>query len=423
MNYNETLEYIHSVSNFFCKPGLDRIGQLCERLRNPQNDLKYVHVAGTNGKGSFCSMLSNVLYKAGYKVGLYTSPYILEFNERICINGMSISNDDLCRITEKVKLAADLMEDKPTEFELITAVAFEYFKEQNCDVVVLECGLGGRYDATNIISNSVLSVITGISIDHTSFLGNTVEQIAGEKAGIIKDNGKCLWCGDSEVAKNVILKETEKKSAEFFTVDKHSLVINNMDLNGTDFDYDRYQNIKIKLLGSFQPFNACNVISAVRILNDSGFKISEYALREGLFDTVWHARFEIINNSPLIIADGGHNPEGVEVAVDSIKQYFDQKVIVVTGVMKDKDYNYIAEKIGSIGKRVYCITADNPRALSAESYATVFTNNGVEAIACSDVKSALINAIKYSSENSLPIVALGSLYMYKEIIETLKSIV
>ena len=268
MNYNDTLSYIHSVSNFFCKPGLERISQLCEKIGNPQYKLKYVHVAGTNGKGSFCAMLSNVLCAAGYNVGLYTSPYIIEFNERISVNGRSISNHDLCSITQKVKIAADLMDDKPTEFELITAIAFEYFKEQKCDIVVLECGLGGRFDATNIINNSVLSVITGISIDHTSFLGNTIEQIASEKAGIIKKNGKCLWCGNNNVAKQVIYTETVNNNATFFATDKKSLTIKKMDLSGTVFDYNGRENINIRLLGAFQPSNACNVINAVDILKE-----------------------------------------------------------------------------------------------------------------------------------------------------------
>ena len=420
MDYSQALNYIHSVSNFFCKPGLERISQLCEKIGNPQNDLKFVHVAGTNGKGSFCAMLASVLQAAGYTVGLYTSPYILEFNERIAVNGKSISNDDLSLITEKVRKVAELMEDKPTEFEIITAIAFEYFKIKKCDIVVLECGLGGRYDATNIIKESVLSVITGVSIDHTSFLGNTIEQIAGEKAGIIKEGGKCLWCGEDIVAQEVIRKEIKDKSAEFFAVDKKSIFIKNMDLFGTKFDYGRLKDIHIKLLGSFQPINACNVINAVEILNSNGYVINDEALLKGLYNTVWHARFEVINKNPLIVADGGHNPEGVEAAVNSIKKYFNGKVIILTGVMKDKDYNYIAEQIATVSERVYCITPDNPRALSAKKYANVFKKLKIEAIPFSDVKSALIDAVDCSKKSSLPIIALGSLYMYKEVLDSLK---
>ena len=186
MNYNEAIEFIHSVNNYFCKPGLQRIKALCDFLGNPQDDLKFIHVAGTNGKGSFCSMLDSVLREAGYKVGLFTSPYIKDFNERMRVGGENIPNDTLARLTEKAKAVADKMADPPTEFELITAIAFEYFKEEQCDVVVLEVGMGGKLDATNIIDDSLLSIITGIDLDHTAFLGDTIEKIAEEKAGIFK---------------------------------------------------------------------------------------------------------------------------------------------------------------------------------------------------------------------------------------------
>lgn len=423
MNYNETLQYIHSVSNFFCKPGLERIGELCEKIGNPQNQLKYVHVAGTNGKGSFCAMLASVLKEAGYRTGFYTSPYILEFNERIAVNGEMIGNDDLCEITEYVKSAADTLAGKPTEFELITAVAFEYFRRSKCDIVVLECGLGGRYDATNIINKSVLSVITGISIDHTSFLGNTVEEIAGEKAGIIKDNGLCLWCSDDDAAEQVICGEAVKRNAKLIKADKSSLNVKSYELSGTVFDYNGLLDVKLNLLGSFQPLNAANVISAVNILNCNGFFVSEDALRRGIANTVWKARFEIISEKPLIIADGGHNPEGVSAAVESIKLYFgDTKVNIVTGVMKDKDYHFIARTISSVAAKVYCITPDNPRALSADEYSSFFSQLGVTANSFNSVGEAVECAMSDSISESLPLICLGSLYMYKEIFEAVNNV-
>ena len=195
MNYNEALNYIHS--NFWqgSKPGLERTQALLEKLGNPQSALRFIHVAGTNGKGSFCSMLSSVLIEAGYRVGTYTSPYILRFNERMKVGGKDIPDDTLARLTTKIQPIADSMTEKPTEFELITAIAMEYFKEEKCDVVVLECGMGGRLDSTNVIENPVLSVITGIALDHTAFLGDTVEKIAAEKAGIIKEGRPVVFCG------------------------------------------------------------------------------------------------------------------------------------------------------------------------------------------------------------------------------------
>lgn len=423
MNYNEALDYIHSVSNFFCRPGLERIGKLCEKIGNPQDSLKYVHVAGTNGKGSFCAMLASVLKEAGYKTGLYTSPYILDFKERIMVNGEMISEDSLCEITEYVKRAAESMSDKPTEFELITAIAFEYFKRCKCDIVVLECGLGGRFDATNIIKESVLSVITGISIDHTSFLGDTIEKIAGEKSGIIKENGICLWCGDNEIAENIIFANAKKNNATFHTVDKSKLSIKSKELSGTVFDYGELKDINLKLLGSFQPLNAVNVINAIKLLNNSGLCIENEDIKIGISNTIWRARFEIICDNPLIIADGGHNAEGVSAATESIKLYFgDKRVNVVTGVMKDKDFEFIANKISKVAQKVFCITPDNARALAAKDYSDVFLHLGVESFVCDNVYNALSMAISSSLVDSLPVVCLGSLYMYKEVLEAVETL-
>ena len=195
MNYKQSLEYIHSISWTFCKPGLDRIRKLCSRLGDPQKGMKFIHVAGTNGKGSFCSMMSSILIADGYKTGLFTSPYIRFFNERMQINGEPITDNELAEITTQVRPIAESMNDSPTEFELITAVAFVYFKKHNCDVVVLEAGMGGKLDSTNIIEESLLSVITGVALDHTAFLGETVEKIAAEKAGIIKSLCPILFGG------------------------------------------------------------------------------------------------------------------------------------------------------------------------------------------------------------------------------------
>ncbi|MEE0946096.1 MAG: folylpolyglutamate synthase/dihydrofolate synthase family protein [Acutalibacteraceae bacterium] len=418
MNYKETLDYIHSVSNFFCKPGLERIGELCEKMGNPQNRLKFIHVAGTNGKGSFCAMLSTVLNEAGLKTGLYTSPYIVEFNERIAVNGKMIDNDSLSEITEYVKQYADTLSDKPTEFEIITAVAFEYFARQNCDVVVLECGLGGRFDATNIINNAVLSVITGISIDHTAFLGNTVKEIAYEKAGIIKENTPCLWCGQNNEASQVIASVCKDMNSPFNTVDGSLLNVKEYSLNKTVFDYGNLMNIEISLLGSYQPYNSVNVINAVRLLKDIGYNITDENLKTGLKNTVWKARFELLCSNPVVIADGAHNPEGIENAVISIKKYFgNKKVNIVTGVMKDKDYNYIAKCLSKVADCVYCIKPDNPRALPSQEYRDVFLSMGVNASAYDDIQNAVEASLTNSLNNNVPTVTLGSLYMYSDVVK------
>ena len=419
MNAREAVEYIHSISWTFCKPGLERISVLCEALGNPQEHLKFIHVAGTNGKGSFSSMLDCVLREAGYKVGLFTSPYILEFNERIKLDGKNIPDSDLARIVSKVKLVADKMEEKPTEFELITAIGLEYFREQGCDYVVLECGLGGRLDSTNIIKTPVLSVITGIALDHTAFLGDTVEKIAFEKAGIIKENVPVLFCGESESATDVISKVAAERGAEFIRPfgEPH---VQEATLDGTTFDYLGYDNVKIHLLGAYQVKNARNVISAIQILKRQGLKICDSDVISGLAKAKWPARFEIISRDPLVIFDGGHNPEGVEAAVESVKKYFgDEKLSIITGVMSDKDYNYIASKISEVGIKIYCLTPDNPRALKAEEYAKVFEDLGVEATSFDTVEQAVKTAISESKKEGRGVLCLGSLYMYCEVVKYL----
>ena len=244
MTYEEALEYIHGISWCFCKPGLERIAELCGRLGNPQNSLRFIHVAGTNGKGSFCAMTEAILRSEGYKVGLFTSPYIRTFNERMRVDGENISDDELAEITEYVRPFADAMTDKPTEFELISAVAFEYFKRNNCDVVVLEAGMGGRLDSTNVIEKSLLSIITGIALDHTAFLGDTVEKIAAEKAGIIKQGCPVLFGGEDEAAERVICERAAEMNAPFSIVDRSTLVLQSQTLDGTIFDFEKYKGCK-----------------------------------------------------------------------------------------------------------------------------------------------------------------------------------
>ena len=417
MTYDEALNYIHSVSNFFCKPGLERVSELCERIGNPQKGLKFIHVTGTNGKGSVCSMLSSVLMAEGYKVGLYTSPYVREFNERMRINGENIPNEYLARLTEDVKQSANKMVDSPTEFELITAIAFEYFKREGCDIVVLEVGMGGRLDATNIIESPLLSIITGISVDHTAFLGDTIGQIAGEKAGIIKPGCPVLFGGENTVAEEIIADEAANKQSILYKTDYSSLSVYNMTLEGTTFKY-KDRDIKISLLGDYQPRNAAIVLDAVDILRRGGLAINEEAIKVGLANAKWPARFEIIKNDPMVIFDGAHNLQGIEAAVKSIKRYFaDQRVIVISGVLKDKDYQKISDSICEIASRVYTITPSNPRALSAMEYANIFESKGIKATCCKSVNEAIDFAIKEADATNSTVCCLGSLYTYCEIIK------
>lgn len=417
MNYTEALEYIHSISWTFCKPGLERIGALCRSLGNPQDSLRFIHVAGTNGKGSTSSMLSSILRSAGYRVGLYTSPYIRFFNERMCVDGEPIGDGELAEITSYVRPFADAMEDKPTEFELITAIAFEYFRRRGCDVVVLEAGMGGRLDSTNIIRNPLLSIITGIALDHVAFLGDTVEKIAAEKAGIIKDGAPVLFGGDDASAARVIRERAESIGSAFHTVPYETLRNLRMTLEGTTFDLGERQDLSISLLGEYQPRNASLAVTAAELLRERGLPISEEALRSGLADARWAGRFEILARDPLMIFDGAHNPQGIRSAVASIRRYFgEKKVYLLTGVLRDKDYTAIASDLATVASRAFTLTPDSPRALSAGEYAATLRSAGMEAEAFESLTDALKAAWEAARRDGVPLISLGSLYVYASLI-------
>jgi dihydrofolate synthase/folylpolyglutamate synthase len=309
------------------------------------------------------------------------------------------------------------MEDKPTEFELITAIAFQHFKEENCQVVILEVGMGGRLDATNIIENPLLSIITGIGLDHTAFLGDTVEKIAAEKAGIIKENSVALYGGEDLSAEAVISEIAKKKKSILCKTDYSKLKITSLDLGESRFDYRERSNLRLSMLGSYQPRNAAIVLDALDNLSGIGLRVSEEAIREGLFKARWPARFEIIDREPLTIFDGAHNYQGITAATKSVKYYFKEKrVVVLTGVLRDKDYISIAKSLSEIALCAYTITPDNPRALSAEEYAKVLQDSGVEAFPCSDVKEAIALAQNKAKEDNTAVLCLGSLYTYEKIL-------
>ena len=416
MNITQAIDYIHSVNWVFCKPGLDRITALCEALGNPQDNLTFIHVAGTNGKGSFCAMTEAVLRAEGYRTGLFTSPYIQAFGERMRVNGQNISDEELVALVEEVRPIADAMEDKPTEFELITALAFLYFARQKCEVVVLECGLGGRLDATNIIKRPLLSVITGIALDHTAILGDTIEKIAAEKAGIIKAGTPLLWCGQDAVAERVIRARAESLGVKVIPVQHDALSVTSMTLAGTELNFGNHSGVHLSLLGTYQPHNAANVLTAIDLLRRMDMIIGEDAVREGLATVAWPARFEILSREPLVLFDGGHNPEGIDGAVRSIQAYFgEEKVLIVTGVMADKDYRYMAGRIASVAERVFCLTPYNPRALPSSEYAGVFEDLGIPASPHATVDAAVHAAMTEAKKTGTPVVCLGSLYMYSEI--------
>lgn len=416
MTYTQAIEYIHSVSWRGSIPGLSRIKELCERMGNPQNGLRCIHVGGTNGKGSTSAYLTHILKEAGYTVGTFTSPYVRTFNERIAINGTPVSNYMLTKAVEEAKPHADAMEDRPTEFELITAVGFEIFRRKKVDIVVLEVGLGGRFDSTNVIEDPLLSIVTGIAFDHMQLLGNTLAKIAWEKAGIIKENCPAVIAKLDAEAKEVIKKEAKEKNSTVTEVDSDAITVHSDTLDGITMDYGEYKNIKTTLIGSYQAKNIALVTEAIKALRKRGLKISDSAFYRGIALTKWQARFELLSNDPITVFDGGHNEEGVRAAIDTAKRVFGgKKAVLLTGVMADKAYDGMVEIIAPYVEEVFTLKPDNPRSLDAESLAEVYRLHGVKASANNSIKASLKAAQKRAKELGCPLLILGSLYLYKDI--------
>lgn len=419
MNYSEALEYIHSVTWKGSRPGLERISQLCERLDHPEDSLKFIHVAGTNGKGSVCRMLASILEKAGYRVGLFTSPYIEQFNERIMLNGENISDDDLAKATEAVRIQADKMEDSPTEFELITAIALVYYKGMKCDYVVFECGLGGRLDSTNVIKTSVLSVITGIDLDHMALLGDTPAKIAAEKAGIIKEGVPVLFGEGVDEAEEVIRATAASHSSPYRRTDFSKITDIISDLRGTSFKFDGHE-VKINLHGLYQTRNTATVLTAIDMLRNNGVSITDQAVKDGLAAAKWKARFEILNEEPLVIYDGAHNPQGVSGAVENIRHYLtsltkDGKVILLMGVMADKDHEKMIGMLAPYASAVVTVTPANERSLDSVSVEHEFEASGTHAKAFENLPAGVRAAVDIAKKEKRPLVCLGSLYMYADV--------
>ena len=416
MNYTQTLEYIHSVTWRGSIPGLSRIEELLSRIGNPEKTLRCIHIGGTNGKGSTSAFLTSILMAAGYTVGTFTSPYVRTFNERIAINGTPVSNYMLASATSFVKPHADAMEDSPTEFELISAIGFEIFKRKKVDVVVLEVGMGGRFDSTNVIDTPLASLITGISFDHTQLLGNTLAKIAWEKAGIIKKDCPTVTARLKEEAAEVIFIEANEKNSVVSTVCPENIKVISDTLDGIVMDYGEYKNIKSTLIGGYQPLNIALVIEACKVLNTRGLSITKKNLYDGFAVAKWPARFELLSRSPITVFDGGHNEEGVRAAIDTAVRVFGgKKFVLLTGVMADKAYDDMVDIIAPHAAEVFTLKVDNPRALDAASLARVYRSRGVKTSACDNIAKSFAAAKKAAKELDLPLFILGSLYLYKDI--------
>lgn len=420
MTYEEAMTYIHSVVWLGSRPGLSRISVLCEKLGHPERDLRFIHVGGTNGKGSFCCMLANILKEAGYRTGLYTSPYIERFNERMQIDGHPIADEELATLTEQVKAVADTMDDPPTEFELITALCFLYFRDHHCDYVVLEVGLGGRLDSTNIIPSPLLAVITGIDLDHTALLGDTTAAIAGEKAGIIKQGCPVLFGEGDADAEQVIATRTAEIGGTFVRADYSDIRDVALSADKTVFSWKNWEHITLHMLGLYQLHNAVNVLTAVEMLRSLGVHLPDTAVYTGLTNAHWPARFEKLMEKPLVFYDGAHNPQGIRGAVRNIQAYLaptqpDGKVVLCMGVLKDKDFAHMIAALAPLTSKVFTITPDNPRALPATETAKVFQDHGADAVAYATLEDGVAAALAYAKETGRPLVILGSLYLYGDV--------
>ncbi len=424
MTYEEAMKYIHSVYWLGSKPGLSRTRELCAKLGNPEKDLRFVHIAGTNGKGSTAAMTASMLQQAGYRVGLYTSPFIYTFNERFQVNGENISNEDLCEIVEEIKPYADSMEDVPTEFELITAIAFRYFQKKQCDIVVLEVGMGGELDSTNVIPVPEVAVITAIGLDHTEYLGNTIGEIAKAKAGIIKEDGDVVIYGQDPEAEAVFEKVCAEKHARLYRPDYDSLNLVMRDLNGQMFDYDGYFNLKIPLLGTYQLNNAAVAIRTIQVLNQRGWYISDEAIRDGLSQTRWGGRMEVLHRHPNVIIDGSHNPHGIRATVESLHAYLgDEKLIILMGVMKDKDVVREMSFLCPLAREFITITPNNPaRAMPAEDLAEELRQyTDVPVMAAGSIPEGCQVALTHAGRNGTVLV-IGSLYQVGDVTREMRSL-
>lgn len=410
MNVNEAIEYIHSVCWKGSIPGLGRTQELLKKLGNPEKSLKFVHIAGTNGKGSTAAMTASILRKAGYRTGLYTSPYIYRFHERIQIDGNEISDEDLVAVTEYVKPFADSMAESPTEFELVCAIAFEYFKRKACDIVVLEVGMGGAWDATNVIETPEVAVITNIGLDHTEVLGDTVEKIAETKAGIFKENGHAVIYRSTPAVEAVFEQVCAQKHVQLRKADFETLHRVSHGLEGQVFDCGNRKGLHLPLLGEHQLHNAAVVLSVADSLIEIGWKITEENIRDGLRDVSWPGRFDIVGHDPLFIIDGGHNPQCIEALAQNIQDYLkDRKVIALTGVLADKDYADMYRPIMPMIQEFVCVTPPNPRRLTADKLAEYLTHAGAKATPCATIEEGVQKAMALSGKDGV-VLCFGSLY-------------
>ena len=411
MNTSEALKYINNFTWSKSRPGLSRIRELLKGLGNPQKRLKFIHVAGSNGKGSTCAMIESVLRAAGYKTGLYPSPYIEDFKESFQCCGEYITDDELCALTEDVRCVADKMSDHPSQFEIKTAIAFLFFCKRNCDIVVLETGMGGELDSTNVIDSPVAAVITNIGYDHTEYLGDTLEKIASAKAGIIKKGSPVIVYDNKPEIMDVIREACVKNCCMLHATHEDDITSIDKNLSMQSFKYKDIV-LKMPLLGNNQLKNAAVALKTIEILKDADYNITEQSLIKGFETVKWPARFEVLSEKPLFILDGGHNSQCAKALAENLDAYVpDKKLTFIFGVLADKDYNEMLDIICPYAGEFICVTPESERALKAEELCCIIADMGFKA---RSVRNAA-EAVRMCLDEQRDTVAFGSLYMAGDI--------
>lgn len=414
MTVQEAIDYLNTHTWSKTKLGLERTRALLSALGDPQKALKFVHVTGSNGKGSFCAMLERIFREAGYTTGLFTSPHLNYFGERIQVNGRAIPPSALAKYTAQVAAAADALPDHPTQFELTTAIGMLYFAARSCDIVLLEVGMGGALDSTNAIDAPQLAVMMNVGLEHTEYLGSTLEAIAQTKAGIIKPGCACVLY-ESDPAVTAVVQEVCAERDVSLTISRPGDVrVLSSALTGQDILW-KGQRYALALPGPHQSRNAAAVLEAVHVLRTRGWDISEKAVKAGLLKVHWPARFEVLRKRPPFILDGGHNPQCAEAIADTLISFgtAPESVVFLTGILADKDYGAVYDALLPFARAFVCLTPDSSRAMPAAELAQYLTGRGKYAVAATNAEEGIAFARALAGND--PVIAFGSLYMAGEI--------
>ncbi len=411
MTGQEAIEYITSKKTVETAPGLHRIRTLMEALGNPQREYPCIHVAGTNGKGSACAMADSILRSAGYKTGLDTSPHLLRFNERIQIGGVPVSDERLAEATERVREAAEAMEEGPNWSEVITAVTLVAFALEKVDAAVLEVGLGGEFDPTNVIDTPAAALIMNIGYDHMELLGNTLEEIASAKAGIIKSGGDVIVYRGEPGVEAVFERTAAERGARLHKADFDSIRPVSESIDGQVFDACGYEGLRLPLAGPHQQRNAAVVITAMDVLREKGWHITGEDIRTGLAGVVWPARFEVISRDPVFILDGGHNPQCLDAADDALRRLLPGKrVVFLVGMLRDKDVEEMVTRLRTVSDQYVTITPVSDRAMEAEELTKLIRAKGGQAVTGGDIARGIALARERAGKDGA-VCCIGSLYL------------